>query len=147
MIIEVTPENVSRAAAIHAAAWQASHRDFCTPAFVALHTPERQEAYLLEKMRDGSRCWMLAAEDVPVGLVSVRGSLIEDLYVLPERQGQGYGTRLLRFAMGQCDGTPSLWILENNTGAARLYRRMGFRETGRVDAITDSLAEIELTLA
>lgn len=44
--------------------------------FVALHTPERQRAYLTEKMRHGSRAFMLT-EGVPRGSVSVRGSLIE----------------------------------------------------------------------
>ena len=67
----------------------------------------------------------------PVGIVSVTGSLIEDLYVLPDLQNRGYGTELLRFAMRQCKDTPVLWILENNTDAERLYRRMGFQEPGR----------------
>lgn len=31
------------------------------------------------------------------------------------------------------------------TEAARLYHRMGFRETGRINAITDELNEIELS--
>ena len=58
----------------------------------------------------------------------------------------GYGTELLQFAVGQCPNTPSLWILENNVNAERLYYRMGFTKTGRINAITDKLAEIELVL-
>ena len=84
---------------------------------------------------------MLIDKD-PVGVVSVTDSLIEDLYVLPEKQKMGYGTRLLQFAVGQCSGTPSLWILENNENAERLYRRFGFTKSGRSNAITDQLAEI-----
>ena len=38
-------------------------------------------------------------------------------------------------------------ILENNRDAERLYRREGFRATGRRNAITDGLDEIELALA
>ena len=53
--------------------------------------------------------------------VSVTENLIEDLYVLPEYQGRGYGTQLLRFAMAACTGRPSLWVLESNAGARRLY--------------------------
>ena len=145
MIESVKEENVARAAAVHSAAWQASHKDFCSADFVARHTPERQETYLREKMRRGARIFLLS-EDRPLGLVSVTGSLIEDLYVLPEVQNRGYGTQLLRFAVRQCEGTPTLWILENNTGAAKLYRREGFRETGRRSFIADGLDEIEFSL-
>ena len=112
---------------------------------MALHTPERQREYLREKMNAGSRVFMLV-KDRPVGVVSVTGSLIEDLYILPEMRNKGYGTELLKFAVSHCPGIPTLWILENNEGAARLYRRMGFKETGRVNVITDRLAEIEFAL-
>ena len=88
----------------------------------------------------------MLVDEAPVGVVSVTDSLIEDLYILPEKQNMGYGTKLLKFAIGQCPDTPSLWILENNVNAERLYCRMGFTKTGRTNAITDKLAEIELVL-
>ena len=141
-LVPVDRGNVSLAAGIHSASWQASHRAFCTAEFVALHTPGRQQNYILDKMEKGSRFYLLY-DDAPVGIVSVAGDLIEDLYVLPERQNRGYGTRLLREAMARCDGAPVLWILENNDGARRLYEREGFRPTGRRSAIADGLDEIE----
>lgn len=143
MFVPVDRSNLWQAAGIHSVSWQASHRAFCAPDFIALHTPERQEAYVRRKMSEGS-CFYLLVEKKPVGIVSVRGSLIEDLYVLPAEQRKGYGTRLLEFAVGQCSGLPTLWILENNTGAERLYRRLGFQRTGRAQAVTDGLTEIEL---
>lgn len=145
MIVTVDASNISEAALIHSISWQDSHRSFCAPDFVALHTPERQRDYLRGKMNKGSKVYMLV-KDRPVGVVSVTGSLIEDLYILPELRNRGYGTALLQFAVGQCPGVPTLWILENNQSAARLYRRMGFKETGNVNAITDRLAEIEFSL-
>ena len=146
VIIPADETNLLRAATIHSISWQESHRAFCTPEFVELHTPERQRDYLLNKMRHGSRLFMLI-DDQPVGIVTVCGSLIEDLYVLPDRQNMGYGTRLLQCAIEKCAAAPTLWALENNDGAMRLYRRMGFIETGRKNQITDGLAEIEFTLA
>ncbi len=145
MIIPVDEKNLCQAAAIHSISWQESHRAFCTPGFVGFHTPRRQEEYLRDKMARGTRLYMLV-EGEPAGVVSVTGSLFEDLYVLPERQNRGYGTRLLQYAVSQCTGIPTLWILENNERAGRLYRRMGFRETGRRNAITDGLDEIEFAL-
>jgi len=145
MIVTVNQSNLEEAAAIHSVSWQESHRSFCSPEFIALHTPRHQKDYLRQKMDHGSRLFMMIA-DKPVGVVSVTGNLIEDLYILPDYQRQGFGTRLLHFAMEQCDSIPTLWILENNKEAVKLYRREGFRETGRKNAITDELDEIEFSL-
>ncbi len=146
MIIPVDETSLLQAAAIHSVSWQESHCAFCTPDFIALHTPDRQLEYLRDKMNRGTKVYMLVDEK-PVAIVSVTGSLIEDLYVLPDRQNRGYGTKLLQYAIEQCTDTPTLWILENNIRAGKLYRRMGFQETGRTNAITDGLDEIEFVLA
>lgn len=96
-----------QAAEVHAVSWQDSHRAFCAPDFVASHTPERQFGYLLEKMRGGSRVFLLLAEDRPVGVVTVTGNTIADLYVLPEERNRGFGSHMLRYAMDACSGSPA----------------------------------------
>lgn len=146
MIIPVDETNLLKAATIHSISWKESHRAFCTRDFIEMHTPERQRDYLKNKKNNGAKIYMLVEEE-PAGIVSVTKSLIEDLYVLPDMQGRGYGTKLLQYAIGQCTDTPTLWILENNKRAEKLYRRVGFVETGRKNAITDGLDEIEYILA
>ena len=146
MIIPVDETNLLQAAAIHSISWKESHRAFCAPDFVEKHTPDRQRQYLSGKMNAGTKIYMLA-EGEPVGIVSVTDSLIEDLYVLPDKQNRGYGTKLLQYAVSRCTGTPTLWILENNVGAERLYRRAGFRETGRKKTVTNGLDEVEFAFA
>ena len=146
MIIPVDETNLLQAAAIHSISWQESHRAFCTPDFIELHTPDRQRKYLGRKLSRGTKIYMLVDEG-PVGIVSVTDSLIEDLYVLPDFQNMGYGTKLLRYAVDQCEGTPTLWILENNIRAEKLYRRMGFKKTGKKNPITEELDEIEYALS
>ena len=145
MIIPIDKTNLLQGAAVHSISWIDSHRSFCTPDFLDLHTPERQREYMLSKMEAGTRFYMLMDEE-PVGIVSVTESLIEDLYILPEKQNMGYGTQLLQYAIDQCNGIPTLWILENNAGAERLYRRLGFKATGKRNTITDGLDEIEFAL-
>ena len=142
-IIEVTDDDLPQAGRIHSESWKESHRSFCTAEFVEKHSPDAQTEYLRREMAAGKRVWMLMDES-PVGLVSVQGSLIENLYILPQCQGKGYGTKLLHFAMAQCGGRPTLWILDNNEGAYRLYARNGFRKTGRRMKLTESLYEIEM---
>ena len=146
MIIPIDETNLDQAAVIHSVSWQKSHRAFCDPDFIGMHTPERQREYLNSKMNHGAKLYLLTGEK-PAGIVSVTGSLIEDLYVLPDMQNRGYGTQLLQYAIERCTETPTLWILENNVNAERLYRRVGFVKTGRKNRITDGLDEIELALA
>ena len=146
MIVAVDKTSLSEAAAIHSISWKESHRSFCSTDFIEQHTPERQREYLERKINSGSKLFMLI-EEMSLGIVSVTGSLIEDLYILPDKQNMGYGTKLLKFAINQCSETPTLWILENNADAERLYLRMGFEKTGRKNTIRDGLDEIEFALA
>ena len=145
MIVNVDKTNLLKAATVHSAAWKESHRAFCSPDFVDIHTPEHQQAYLQRKMDQGSRVYMLTGNE-PIGIVSVTGSLIEDLYIHPDYQNMGYGTILLQYAIRECENKPVLWVLENNTGAERFYRRAGFRQTGRRNQITKDLDEVEFSL-
>ena len=149
MTYEIVPggtEDLSAAGRVHAESWQDSHRAFCDADFVAAHTPERQTRYLADKLARGSRLFLLQTGGRVAGIVTLTGSLIEDLYILPQFQNRGLGTALLRYAIARCDGDPVLWLLENNVRAESLYRREGFAPTGRRSAITDALDEIEYKL-
>lgn len=145
MIIPVNETNLLQAATIHSISWKESHRAFCTPDFIEQHTPARQREYLSNNMNSGTKIFMLVEEE-PIGIVSVTNNLIEDLYVLPDKQNMGFGTKLFQYAIDQCTDTPTLWILENNIRAESLYQRMGFKKTGKKNPITDGLDEIEYAL-
>ncbi|MBR6220855.1 MAG: GNAT family N-acetyltransferase [Clostridia bacterium] len=145
-MVPAGPGDIADAGRVHAEAWQESHRSFCAEAFVALHTAQRQAQYLSDKLAHGAQLYLLKVDSRAVGVVSVTGSLIEDLYILPDCQNRGLGTALLRYAVRRCEGKPTLWILENNAGAERLYRREGFVPTGRRNNITDGLDEVEFEL-
>jgi GNAT superfamily N-acetyltransferase len=144
MIELVTQDNIIQAAEVHAASWRESHRAICSAEFVALHTAERQMRYLQSRMEKGACVYLLSVSGRPVGVVSVLGDVIGDLYVLPDEQGRGYGTQLLRFAMERCDGLPTLWVLDHNRRAISLYRRNGFRPTGEKTVLSPTLSELQM---
>ena len=143
--VEVTELNIADAGRIHSESWKESHRNFCSAEFVDKHTPVAQAEHLRREMNAGKTIYMLI-DNYPVGIVSVHGSLIENLYVLPSEQRKGYGSQLLHYAIQHCCGTPCLWILNNNEGAYRLYSKNGFKETGNRKQLNDSLYEMELSL-
>ena len=97
------------------------------------------------KVEKGSE-FFIFYDQGPVAVVSIDGKVIEDLYVLPEYQNKGYGTQLLGYAVAKIQGhglKPSLWILENNLVAERLYLRNGFVPSGNRNHITGKLDEVE----
>ena len=144
-LVEVTEQNIADAGHIHSESWKESHRSFCSAEFVEKHTPAAQVEYLRRERNTGKRIYMLIDKH-PVGIVSVHDSLIENLYVLSTEQRKGYGSQLLHYAIQQCNGTPCLWILNNNEGAYRLYTKNGFKKTGNKKQLNEALYEMELRL-
>ncbi|MCI1981892.1 MAG: GNAT family N-acetyltransferase [Oscillospiraceae bacterium] len=143
MIVKVNDGSLMSAAKIHSESWKESHKSFCSADFVEQHTAEHQENYLRGEIKAGKKVYMLV-ENRPVGIVSVHENLIENLYILPDEQNKGYGTKLLLFAMRHCPEAPTLWILENNYRAYSLYSKYGFRETGKQHKLSQNLSEIEM---
>ncbi len=137
-------EDFRTAGTVLSEAWRASH-SFCGPDFLARHTPEERTEYLKAESQQGKRVFTIENGGKVLGLVSLCGSEIGDLYVLPEAQGLGYGRLLLDFAVRQAPETPTLWLLENNTAAQRFYEDAGFTFTGRENR-SGKLAEREMTL-
>lgn len=137
-------EDFRAAGTVLSEAWRASH-SFCGPDFLARHTPEERTEYLKAESQQGKRVFTIENGGKVLGLVSLCGSEIGDLYVLPEAQGLGYGRLLLDFAVRQAPEPPTLWLLENNTAAQRFYEDAGFTFTGRENR-SGKLAEREMTL-
>lgn len=145
MIKLVTQSDLMQAAMVHSESWKESHRNICSAAFIESHTPERQKNYLASEIAKGAQLYMLI-DRKPVGIVSVYGNLIENLYVLPSEQNKGYGTQLLTFAVGKCTGAPVLWVLSTNDRARRFYERNGFRQTGNIVQHAGGVSELEFSL-
>lgn len=85
----------------------------------------------------GKNVYMLVDKH-PVGIVSVH------VYVLPGEQRKGYGSLLLRYAIGQCEESAALWVFNTNGDARRLYERHGFRVTGHRKTLKNDMYEIEM---
>lgn len=60
-----------------------------------------------------------------VGVIAFLEDWIDQLYVLPEAQGRGIGTRLLEVAKAAYPAL-SLWTFQRNAAARRFYEKHGF---------------------
>lgn len=67
-------------------------------------------------------------DGVIVGVMSIQGNELEQLYVSPKYQGLGIGERLLTLALEL--GVTMLKVDEGNVGARRFYDQHGFINTG-----------------
>lgn len=144
MIVKVDESSLNTAAKIHSASWTESHRSFCTKEFLAEHDEAHQTILIKNEISSGTEFFMLIKEN-PVGVVSIKENLIENLYILPEQQRKGFGTELLFFAIERCKGTPVLWILGNNKAAFNLYTKYGFKLTGKRNDLSDTVYEVEMS--
>ena len=84
-IEKVTAENIHLAAYIHRESWKNSHKSFVSVQALEKRTVERQTAYLQQQIDSGKAVYMLT-DGIPVGVVSVYGNIIENLYILPENK-------------------------------------------------------------
>lgn len=135
-IIPVTENNFEQAVDVYTASWGASHIDICTPAFLR----SRDYAGYLRKRMDGLR---LIVDEIPVGVFYLLDGEFGDLYIHPQHMGKGYGTAAIQFAKEKCTSL-HLTVLSTNTGAVRLYERMGFRFSGNEIPLKNGIRELEM---
>jgi GNAT superfamily N-acetyltransferase len=66
------------------------------------------------------------------GIIAFRSDWIDQLYVLPEVQGRGVGSELLKVAKRAFDCL-QLWTFQRNLGARRFYEARGFELVEETD--------------
>ena len=73
--------------------------------------------------------YLIGDEGAPAGTVTVSGDEICRLFVLPQRQGNGYGRALLDFAEGLVARRYASARLDTSLPAKAIYLKRGYRET------------------
>jgi GNAT superfamily N-acetyltransferase len=96
------------------------------------HTDDEVRAWIAELVIPRTEVWV-AESDGLVGLLVLDDDWVDQLYVDPERTGQGIGTRLIELAKHRRPGGLRLWTFESNTGAQRFYERHHFTATDRTE--------------
>ncbi|OPJ60278.1 GNAT family N-acetyltransferase [Clostridium chromiireducens] len=84
---------------------------------------------ILDKKK--SDIFLLVADDEIIGSVAIYGNEIDDLIVYKKYQGQGYGKKLLFFAISYMQKNKiepiKLCVLKWNEKAVNLYEKYGFK--------------------
>lgn len=135
-IVLVDRLNFDAALSVYTVSWRDSHRQVCTSEFLENRD---YSGYLRSKLGH----LYLISDDAPVGVFCLNGEDFGDLYIRPEKQGRGYGTACVQFAIMQSHCL-RLTVLSTNTAAIALYKKNGFRFTGNDILLRDGLWEREM---
>ena len=90
------------------------------PSLAGLHTPDEDRAYFEGPLFDACEVWGAWEGATLSAFIAFRDGWIDQLYVLPERQGHGLGARLLDLAK-QRQAELRLWTFQRNRLARAFY--------------------------
>ena len=129
-----TAEQMEIAAQLFAEGRRAVCAEGWKPEALEALTPESFLAQLQQEKKEGWVSYLHYTKDVPDGMVSVnhKTSEIEHLFVTASARGKGIGIKMLDLARKKLaeHEHPTLTVLDSNTRALALYRRMGWRVDG-----------------
>ena len=98
-----------------------------------VHPDDEARAHFAQVLVPSREVWLAEEDGAVVGVLVLGEAELDQLYVVPERTGQGVGAALLRRAQQLRPGGLSLWTFAANAGARRFYARHGFVEVERTD--------------
>ena len=119
-IRRLAPADAPDIARVHRASF-----DDRLPWLSGIHTPDEDLAYFRDTVCATCVLWGGFEGQRLIGFIAFRDGWIDHLFVAPEHQGVGLGTRLL----DQAKATKSrlrLWTFQRNDGARNFYESHGF---------------------
>ena len=98
----------------------------------SIHDDEIELApYLADLLQRGAEVMLAEVAGDLAGVMVVSGTVIAQLAVAGNYQGQGIGRRLIAHAL-ETSGEPlTLWTFQSNVAAQGFYRHLGFTEVAR----------------
>jgi ribosomal protein S18 acetylase RimI-like enzyme len=101
------------------------------PSLPELHTPDDDHRFLSDVVLPNEEVWVAEIDGTPVGFVALgsRSGLdfLQHMYVAPQHQRRGLGTKLIERAKERRPTGFRLWVFQENVGARHFYERHGLR--------------------
>jgi ribosomal protein S18 acetylase RimI-like enzyme len=95
------------------------------------HAPAQVRDWVQQQLIPSGRVTVAVNDDQIVAVLAISeddgASWIDQLYVLPGYENQGFGSRLLRIAHESLKRPIRLFTFQQNTGAKRFYERHGYK--------------------
>jgi GNAT superfamily N-acetyltransferase len=115
------PSDASEVAAVFLASFHATYE------FPLAHTDDEVRGWVRDILLPGGQTWVAVdQDDAIVALMEVKPGDLDQLYVRPDRLGEGIGRRLLEIAKAESPDGLRLYTFQVNDRARRFYERNGF---------------------
>ena len=96
------------------------------PSVRLAHDDDDVRGYVRDVLVAQTECWVATDEGRIVAMMSLTPGWVGQLYVAPDRLGEGIGRRLLDLAKERSAGKLQLWTFQVNDRARRFYEHNGF---------------------
>ena len=94
--------------------------------FPLAHTDEEVRGWIRDVIGAGGTWVAVDALGAIVGMMALEPGVLDQLYIRPDRLGEGIGRRLLELAKDRSPDGLSLYTFQVNNRARRFYERNGF---------------------
>ncbi len=99
------------------------------PSLEELHTPEDDRRFVRDHVLPNEEVWVAEVDGRTVGFAALGSrdgdDFLQHLYIAPEFQRSGVGSKLIDRAKERRPSGFRLWVFQENTGARRFYERHG----------------------
>lgn len=146
-IVEMNDKNIVDAAECYYNSWCSSHAQYYPEDILANYNIERF-VNILKKDNAADRITFIACDkNTVIGIVTIDKdrSDLTHLYVVPERQKQGIGTKLLEFGIKQMTSINRVYatILSINSTGIDFFEKYGFEFTGEQCTLKSGMLELK----
>ena len=111
-----------------------------------IHPEHEVREWLTERHRHDA-IWVAEVGGAVAAYARFTATWLDDLYVAPDRAGQGLGTALLDLVKAQRPDGFCLWVFEMNTPARAFYARHGLVELERTDGSGNEEKQPDIKMA
>ena len=116
-------------------------RRIALPTVPFAHSDDEVRGYVRNVLIAKTEGWVATDDGRVVAIMSLTPGWVDQLYVAPDRLGEGIGRRLLDLSKERSEGALQLWTFQVNDRARRFYERNGFA----VAELTDGSGNEERT--
>jgi GNAT superfamily N-acetyltransferase len=100
-------------------------RKAALPSVPNIHPEDDIRGYVRDILIGEHETWVATDDGGVVGMIALTPGWVDQLYIAPDRLGEGIGRRLLDLAKERSPGELQLWTFQVNTRARRFYEING----------------------